>query len=115
MCLGKKEAQECNSNVNVCVWNNGADLIPENDFCAPRDMTEDVALIDKCVETKDAATCVDQCKWRKGKNVKPSQPDFVSGADLFGANFCHPPTDEGWKEQLPGCMKLHYQLACEES
>jgi hypothetical protein len=69
MCLGKKQEQECNSNVNVCVWNNGADLIPDHDYCAPRFMTEDVGLIDKCVETKDPATCKDKCQWRRGKRV----------------------------------------------
>jgi hypothetical protein len=60
-CISKTGKDECNSNVNVCAWSNAADLIPDHDFCAPRDMTKDTGLINKCVDTKDAAACVDQC------------------------------------------------------
>jgi hypothetical protein len=95
-CIEKSSKDECNSNVNVCSWSNGAVFVPEEDFCAPQFMTKDWGIVDKCTETKDKEACVDKCKWYKGKVVKPSQKDFVSGADLFGANFCHPPTANGW-------------------
>jgi len=40
-CIGKT-LNECAS---PCVFSNGADLIPENDYCAPKDMTKDTTII----------------------------------------------------------------------
>jgi hypothetical protein len=59
-------------------------------------MTKDWGVVERCTDTKDKEACVDKCKWYKGKVVRPSQPDFQQGADLFGANFCHPPTTVNW-------------------
>jgi hypothetical protein len=98
MCLGKKQEQECNSNVNVCIWNNGADLIPDHDYCAPRFMTEDVGLIDKCVENKDSATCKDQCQWRRGKIVVENMDNVSYDKPLFTQNFCHPTSTDNWDQ-----------------
>ena len=99
-CVSKTNAAECTQVASQCAWNNGADLVPDHDYCAPADMTQDVDLIDRCVETKDPSVCIDQCKWRKGKTVADNTA-LTTGADLFGANFCHPPTTAAWKEQLP--------------
>jgi hypothetical protein len=51
-CLSKADSQECDSNVNVCIWNNGADLIPENEYCAPYYMTPNVTLIKECINAE---------------------------------------------------------------
>ena len=65
MCIGKDQA----ACAAPCVFSNGADLIPTESFCAPRDMTKDVALIERCTNA-DKATCVEpDCRWRKGKTV----------------------------------------------
>lgn len=40
-CIGKS-LNECAS---PCVFSNGADLIPEHDFCAPKEMTKDTSII----------------------------------------------------------------------
>jgi len=43
LCVSKTNAAECStasvSGAPQCVWNIGADLIPENDYCAPKDLT----------------------------------------------------------------------------
>ena len=113
-CVSKTNAAEC-STVSVsgapqCVWNFGADLIPDRDYCAPRDLTQDVDLIDRCVETTTAATCIDQCKWRKGKVVATNAALVVtSSMELFTSNFCHPPSTDGWNKFAPICLPLTTQ------
>jgi hypothetical protein len=62
-CIGKLST-ECPT---PCVFNNGADLIPESTFCAPKVMTDDVNIIMKCMSADGEATCIDECTLRKGK------------------------------------------------
>jgi len=110
-CVVKTNSAECMtvsvSGVLQCAWNNGADLVPDHDYCAPKDLTQDVDLIDRCVETITSTTCVDQCKWRKGK-VVATNVDLVAatGMELFTSNFCHPPTTDSWNKFAPICLPL---------
>jgi hypothetical protein len=109
-CLKNESPTDCGSNTE-CVWNSGADLIPETDFCSPYFMTKNVTLIQECVNA-DKAVCSGQCKWRKGK-VVDANTELVANADLFGANFCHPPTTENWNEAIGNCISEYNQASCE--
>jgi hypothetical protein len=51
-----------------CVYNNGVDLIPDTDYCAPFFMTKNVTEIQECLNA-DQAVCSGQCLWRKAKVV----------------------------------------------
>ena len=93
-CIGKSST-ECPA---PCVFNNGAELIPENTFCAPSDMTTDTSIIMKCLSADGEATCTGACRIRKGKVVKANDVDFKEGSDLFASNFCHPPTTQKWDD-----------------
>jgi hypothetical protein len=77
-------------------------------------MTDNADLIDKCVETKDRSTCVDKCQWRRGKEVKDNK-DLILGGDLFGSNFCHPPTTDDWDNQASKCITLKTQDDCRKA
>jgi hypothetical protein len=95
-CIGKK-ATECPT---FCVFSNGAELIPDHPFCAPRVMVDDVKAIEFCTNA-DENSCKDTtkgCEWRKGKIVKANDVDFKEGSDLFASNFCHPPTTQKWDD-----------------
>jgi hypothetical protein len=106
-----KVATECTGN---CVWSNGKALIPDRDFCAPADMTDDVDLIAKCVNSDTDATCVAPCKWRRGKQAPTDIPivdadnSDVTAADLegplFSKRFCHPVTIENWSKDAQACL-----------
>ena len=111
-CVAKTSAADCSTGAGQCVWNIGADLIPDHDYCAPRDLTQDVDLIDRCVETTTAATCVDQCMWRKGKEVAKNTELDTANTALFESNFCHPPVTEKWDEKAPACLTMTSQATC---
>jgi hypothetical protein len=71
-CIGKSST-ECAA---PCVFNNGADLIPDHDYCAPKEMTKDTAIIMQCTDADSIGSCVEpNCQWRKGK-VVASNDDF---------------------------------------
>ena len=74
-------------------------------------MTPNVTLIKECINAA-AADCSGQCKWRKGK-VVAANTDTVANADLFGANFCHPPTLNDWDNQIGKCIVSKTQQTCE--
>jgi hypothetical protein len=94
----------------MCKWNMGADLIPEEDFCAPYFTSKNITLVEECVNA-DQAKCSGQCKWRKGK-VLAANNELIQGADLFGANFCHPPTTKAWDQQINQCIALYNKDSC---
>ena len=85
-------------------------MIPEHDFCTPYFMDTNVTLIEECVNA-DQAKCSGQCKWRKGKVVGTNN-ELIKGADLFGANFCHPPTTDKWEENIVKCMPFANKDTC---
>ena len=93
-----------------CVMSTGAELIPETDFCAPSFMDDNTTLIEECINA-DQAKCSGQCKWRKGKVVGTNN-ELIKGADLFGANFCHPPTTDSWDQNIKGCITIANKDAC---
>jgi len=93
LCL-KKSSTDCPTA--ECAFNNGGDMIPDHDFCAPAKMTDDIATIQRCIKS-DSATCTNDCKWRKGKTVVDNK-DFIAGAKLFESNFCHPITTASWEQ-----------------
>jgi hypothetical protein len=76
-------------------------------------MDSNVTLIDECVQA-DQAKCSGQCKWRKGKDVAANN-DLIKGADLFGANFCHPPTTDNWDQQIGQCISAASKDACSQA
>jgi hypothetical protein len=51
------------SNIMNCNWSNGQELIPAGDFCAPMELTMDVALLEKCVKSSSATDCNEGCQW----------------------------------------------------
>ena len=63
-CVDKQSATECDNA--VCKWSNGKDLIPERDFCAPKDMTKKLDEILGCIGKDSATTCDGICEWRRG-------------------------------------------------
>jgi hypothetical protein len=94
-------ATECTGN---CVWSNGKALIPDQDFCAPAYMTDDVQTIAACVDSDTDATCVAPCKWRRGKQAPTDLPTDVPTNDIvdltgpmFSKKFCHPVMDRNVK------------------
>jgi hypothetical protein len=111
MCIGK-DAAACAA---PCVFNNGADLIPTESFCAPRDMTKDVALIERCTNA-DKAMCVEpDCRWRKGKTVAKNIVLDTANKNLFESNFCHPPSTDNWDVEAPACLLMTTKVYCEET
>jgi len=46
LCL-KKSATDCPTA--ECAFNNGVEMIPDHDFCAPAMMTDDLAIIQSCI------------------------------------------------------------------
>jgi len=75
------------TGIPSCVYSNGKDLIPDHDFCAPMDLTNDVQLIQTCVKADSATTCGTGCQWRHGKNADSTKPEPTP---LFSEDFCHP-------------------------
>ena len=96
-----------------CVFNNGVDLIPDTDYCAPYYMEKNVTLIEECLNAEQTV-CSGQCKWRKAK-VVASNDDFKTGSDLFASNFCHPPTTHDWETAAPKCLTQLTKATCDSS
>jgi hypothetical protein len=46
-CISKDTAALCTDA--KCLWSDGTDLIPDHDFCAPADLTDDVKSIQSCI------------------------------------------------------------------
>jgi hypothetical protein len=109
MCLQGQGQADC---VAPCVWNNGVDLIPDHEYCAPAMMTNEVSTIMNCVQANQS-DCSGQCKWRKGKDVA-SNVDFEQDKDLFTVNFCHP-AQEAFVQDLDKCIAMDTQQVCEAS
>jgi hypothetical protein len=87
LCVSKTTTIDC-SVTTGCNWSNGKELIPDSDFCAPQDLTNDVDLIKRCVSSDLKTTCGAGCAWRHGTNPVPQPP---AGVDpLFASDFCHP-------------------------
>jgi len=55
-CVANDDAADC-SIATGCGWSEGKDLIPDHDFCAPIELTKDVAIIHGCVTSDSATTC----------------------------------------------------------
>jgi len=74
-----------------CNWSTGKELIPDHDFCAPMDLTDDINLIQRCLSADTTALCNQGCQWRHGdgNNTAPVEPLPVP---LFKTDFCHPVT-----------------------
>jgi hypothetical protein len=94
ICANKPDVAACGAAVSDgCNWSDGKELIPEGEFCAPMDLTTDVANIYKCVSMDSAVTCPAGCAWKSGTKGPATQPtDPSTPAPLFTANFCHPVT-----------------------
>jgi hypothetical protein len=41
-----------------CAWSTGKELIPEEDFCAPKEMSNDETLLSGCI-AKPESECLD--------------------------------------------------------
>lgn len=87
MCITKAE----------CMWSNGKALIPDHDFCAPTDITDDLNIIKTCGNNDAEAVCVAPCKWRRGKqapiaipDTKPTNTQLELTGDFFSKNLCRP-------------------------
>jgi hypothetical protein len=102
-----------------CKWSNGTALIPDRDFCAPADITDNVDTIKMCVSKDTETNCdVPECKWRRGKQAPIALPTDDSTNDqtdltgeFFSKNFCHPSmTDKGeygnnFTTKVVACLK----------
>jgi hypothetical protein len=117
-CPTDASESECGMN---CLYTNGAELIPENDFCAPQNISTDVNAIVACARADDQFTHSDmwmngafQCAWRKGKTVL-NNTQVVQGSFLFESNFCHPPTTDRWEVLAPRCLNKTDEYSCRDS
>jgi hypothetical protein len=88
-------------------------LIPEKDFCAPADLTEDVTKIMSCLALKGETVCAPPCKWRRGKQpatevptADPTNDDINLTGNLFTQNFCHPVTTTEWDANVKTCLPI---------
>ena len=84
-----------------CVYNNGVDLIPDTDFCAPTFMDKNISLISECLNAEQTQ-CSGQCTWRKAKVVATNDV-FLADSDTLTSNWCHPPTTADWEKYAPNC------------
>jgi hypothetical protein len=94
--------------VAPCVYNNGVNLYPTTDFCSVSWMNPDITAIEACAAKSDSqANCQTdkECAWYKGKIVDANDK-LIAGADLFGANFCHPPTTTIFEQFGETCFPL---------
>jgi hypothetical protein len=78
-------------------------------------MTTDISVIMKCVSADGPATCTDECKFRKGKEVASNTDLDLTNKDLFASNFCHPPTTDNWEQAAPKCLDMETQTTCESA
>lgn len=115
--MAKTSPAECEDA--TCLWSNGKLLIPEHDFCAPLDITDDVNVMTGCIST-DEANCVGQCKWRRGKQqatelptVTPQNVQADNTGRLFTKNFCHPSRDSNFTQFVETCMSVSNKDTCE--
>lgn len=109
--------------VAPCMFSNGKSLIPDSDFCAPENLTEDVKQIVQCVSAQGEAVCAPPCKWRRGTQAASELPtgdatndqvDFTTDDKFFTKNFCHPDsTGEGWTQNAEICLKQSDKATCE--
>jgi hypothetical protein len=104
----KNSETECDSA--QCLWSDGKLLIPDHDFCAPADLTDDVSVMFGCVKS-DEANCNGQCMWRRGKQPAselPTTEPTNTAADmtgrLFTKNFCYPASTEIWNDNVYTCF-----------
>jgi hypothetical protein len=67
----KNPKDNCNGD---CMWSNGDDLIPKEDFCAPAAFTDDLKEVMKCINAKGETVCGPTCKWRRGKQPAANIP-----------------------------------------
>ena len=112
----EKEFTECASLdeatcVGSCKFSTGVSLIPDSDFCAPADLTDDVKQIMTCVSAQGEAVCAPPCKWRRGTQAAvalPTAPANNEQGDLtgpmFSKNFCHPSSTQDWEAKATICL-----------
>lgn len=60
LCINERDPASC-SLAQGCNWSDGKELIPENNFCAPAALTDDVAQIKTCLNYETHATCIGGC------------------------------------------------------
>jgi hypothetical protein len=93
------------------MWSNGKGMIPDHDFCAPADITNDVEVIKGCIVQKTETACNGQCKWRRGKQAATDVPkdDAINNeADItgpfFSKRFCHPISTKSFEQDAEMCL-----------
>jgi hypothetical protein len=87
-----------------CLFTNGVELIPDHEYCAPKNITQNVTAIVDCQKAdKDQCGRSYLCAWRKGKSVL-NNTQLVQDSFLFESNFCHPATAENWDMNAPTCV-----------
>jgi hypothetical protein len=108
-CAASTDLDAC-TKIPECIWSDGKELIPDHEFCAPMEITDDVTLIEKCIKANVAADCNYGCQWRKPTTTPttpttgptdpttgptdptgPYTPNVPAGEiQLFTKEFCHP-------------------------
>jgi len=101
------------------MWSNGMSLIPDSDFCAPENLTDDVAQIKTCISAKGESVCAPPCKWRRGSQPATALPtgdstntDLDLTGDMFTKNFCHPDSTEDWDTNQAICLAQKTEDTC---
>lgn len=97
------------------------DLVPEEDFCAPTDLTENIDVIVRCITITDESTCDQGCKWRRGKQAPATIPtvpatnnDLDVTGPFFSKNFCHPSAIQGsTSSDLSECLDMKTSTTCD--
>lgn len=118
--MANTDPNQCDSA--TCLWSDGRLLIPEHDFCAPLDLTDDANVMTGCINS-DEANCFGQCKWRRGRQqpaeiptVEPQNVQTDNNGRLFTKNFCHPVIgSDNFSATLETCMSVSNKDACETS
>ena len=87
ICIEQKDAASCSLKPG-CIYSDGKELIPDHDFCAPMDLTSDVALIQTCVAADVAAACNAGCQWRHGKDNTTVPTTPVTPAPGMNGGYC---------------------------
>jgi hypothetical protein len=94
-------------------------LIPENDFCAPEDLTDDISVIMGCVALKGESVCAPPCKWRRGRQAATEITSEVATNDVvdnngpfFSKNICHPSSTQNFESESSKCLPITDAQTC---
>jgi hypothetical protein len=69
-----------------CAWSTAKELIPDSDFCFPKEMTNDEQVITGCTARAES-DCLDKCNWYKGTGVTQGPKEHCVSKDRFSSTY----------------------------